>query len=195
MTRTVEANADAVSDLAEEIGSGKYVAAAVVARGSSRNACEYFKYALERYTGMPVLFIEPSVTAVYGGKLALKNFLLFAVSQSGKAEDISSVVRAAKESGAKVVAVTNNPDSPLGYGVIFGDERALSFLRAASIALEPGDRVIFTSDGIDQYLYYAPIGELAALSPDELLDRSVRYAEAPYNRYADDKAVVVVDVQ
>lgn len=113
LTRTVEANADAVSDLAEEIGSGKYVAAAVVARGSSRNACEYFKYALERYTGMPVLFIEPSVTAVYGGKLALKNFLLFAVSQSGKAEDISSVVRAAKESGAKVVAVTNNPDSPL----------------------------------------------------------------------------------
>ena len=91
--------------------------------------------------------------------------------------------------------ITNNPDSPLGYGVIFGDERALSFLRAASIALEPGDRVIFSSDGIDQYLYYAPIGELATLSPDELLDRSVRYDEAPYNRYADDKAVVVVDVQ
>ena len=55
--------------------------------------------------------------------------------------------------------------------------------------------MIFSSDGVDQYLYYAPIDELAALSPDELLDRSVRYDEAPYNRYADDKAIVVVDVR
>lgn len=91
--------------------------------------------------------------------------------------------------------ITDNPDSPVGYGVIFGDERALSFLRAASIVLEPGDRVIFSSDGIDHYLYFAPIEELTTLSPDELLDRSTRFDVPPYSRYADDKAVIVVDVK
>lgn len=113
LSRTTEVNADAVSELADEIKSGRYAAVALTARGSSRNACEYFKYALELCTGIPVLFVEPSVTAVYGSKLNFKNFLLFAVSQSGKANDISAVVEAAKESGAKTVAVTNTPDSPL----------------------------------------------------------------------------------
>lgn len=91
--------------------------------------------------------------------------------------------------------ITNNASHPLGYGVVLGDERALDFLRCACIALEPGDRIILSSDGIDQYLYYAPIDELATLSPDELLDKSVPFDEPPYNRYADDKAIVVIDIQ
>ncbi|MBO4299438.1 MAG: hypothetical protein J5998_11635 [Clostridia bacterium] len=90
--------------------------------------------------------------------------------------------------------ITNNAQSPLGYGVIDGDERALDFLRAARLALRAGDRVIFSSDGIDRYLSLAPIGELARLSAEELLDRSEPFDRPPYNSYADDKAVVVLDV-
>lgn len=91
--------------------------------------------------------------------------------------------------------ITNNASHPLGYGVVLGDERALDFLRCAQITLEAGDRVILSSDGIDQFLYYAPISELSSLSPDELLDKSIAFDEPPYNRYADDKAIVVIDVQ
>lgn len=90
--------------------------------------------------------------------------------------------------------ITNNASHPLGYGVVLGDARALDFLRCAAIDLEPGDRVILSSDGMDQYLYYASIDELATLSPDELIERSLPFDEAPYNRYADDKAIVVIDI-
>ncbi|MBO4299550.1 MAG: hypothetical protein J5998_12225, partial [Clostridia bacterium] len=90
--------------------------------------------------------------------------------------------------------ITNNAAHPLGYGVIDGDPRALDFLRAATIALEPGDRVILSSDGIDKYLAFAPVGELAALGAGELLDRSEAYDKPPYNSYADDKAVIIIDV-
>ena len=91
--------------------------------------------------------------------------------------------------------ITNNASHPLGYGVVDGDPRALDFLRAASIALQPGDRVILSSDGIDKYLSYAPISALASLSPDEMLEQSTAYDQPPYNAYADDKAVVVIDVE
>ena len=73
--------------------------------------------------------------------------------------------------------------------------RALDFLRCASIALQPGDRVILSSDGLDKYLAFAPVSELASLSPDDLIERSLPYDEKPYNSYADDKSVVTIDIQ
>jgi len=90
--------------------------------------------------------------------------------------------------------ITNNAGHPLGYGVIDGDARALDFLRAAHIRLLPGDRVILSSDGIDKYLAYAPVSELASLAPEALLDRSAAYDQPPYNSYADDKAVIAIDI-
>ena len=91
--------------------------------------------------------------------------------------------------------VTNNAGHPLGYGVIDGEERALDFLRASSLKLQAGDRLILASDGIDKYLAFAPIDELSTLPPEALLDRSEAYDKPPYNNYADDKAVIIVDVQ
>ena len=91
--------------------------------------------------------------------------------------------------------ITNNAAHPLGYGVIDGDGRALDFLRASRLVLEPGDRVIFSSDGIDKYLAFAPIGELASLGAEELLNRSEAFDTPPYNSYADDKAVILIDVK
>lgn len=90
--------------------------------------------------------------------------------------------------------ITNNAAHPLGYGIIDGEERALAFLRAARIALQPGDRVILSSDGIDKYLAFAPIDELSALAPEAMLDRSEAYDKPPYNSYADDKAIIVIDI-
>ena len=91
--------------------------------------------------------------------------------------------------------ITNNPDNPLSYGVIDGDMRAMRFLRAAQIELRAGDRVIFSSDGIDRYLTVAPIDALASLSAEAMLEASAVYDKPPYNPYADDKAVVILDVK
>ena len=91
--------------------------------------------------------------------------------------------------------ITNNAAHPLGYGVIDGEARALDFLRASRVALQRGDRVILSSDGIDKYLSFAPIGELATLTAEALLDRSEAYDKPPYNSYADDKAVIAIDIE
>ena len=90
--------------------------------------------------------------------------------------------------------ITNNIHSPLGYGVILGDMRAMDFLRIASVRLEPGDRVIISSDGLDKYLLYTPVEQLLPLSPEEMISLSKHYDEAPYASYADDKSIIVIDI-
>ena len=91
--------------------------------------------------------------------------------------------------------ITNNIRSPLGYGVILGDMRAMDFLRTASIGLEPGDRVIISSDGLDKFLLYTPAEQIRMLSPEEMIRHSACYDEAPYASYADDKSIVVIDAE
>ena len=90
-------------------------------------------------------------------------------------------------------SITNEIHAPGGYGVIDGDMRALDFVRASSIDLRPGDRLIFASDGLDAYLSYGPIGMITFLSAAEMIEGAVKFDSPPYNGYPDDKAVVVVD--
>lgn len=88
---------------------------------------------------------------------------------------------------------TNNINSPLGYGVILGDIRAMDFVHAASIRLEPGDRVIVSSDGIDNYLMFTPFDQIKPLSPEEIMDASVPYDNPPFADFADDKSIIIID--
>ncbi len=84
-----------------------------VARGSSDHASGYFKYACEILAGVPVASIGPSVASVYDAKLRLPRTLSLSVSQSGQSPDIVAMTRAARNSGAIAVALTNNPESKL----------------------------------------------------------------------------------
>jgi glucosamine--fructose-6-phosphate aminotransferase (isomerizing) len=85
----------------------------MAARGSSDNACNYFKYLEEIYCGLPVSFAAPSVISLYNGKLKFVNSLVIGVSQSGKAADALEVLARAKANGAVTVSITNNTDSPM----------------------------------------------------------------------------------
>ena len=114
---TFETNKKQVEDLAKKINADGVKGIAVTARGSSRNACWYFKYLVEMLVGIPVVFINPSILSVYNAKLLFDGFVLFAVSQSGNAKDLLQVVHRAKECGAHTVAVTNTPTSPLATDV------------------------------------------------------------------------------
>lgn len=113
LKNTFETNRDQIESFAREIKSKGLKGIAVVARGSSRNACWYLKYLMETLVGLPVVFIYPSVVSLYNAKLELKDFTLLVVSQSGNAQDILDVLQMAKQSGARTVAVTNTPESPL----------------------------------------------------------------------------------
>ena len=84
-----------------------------VARGSSDHAATYLKYVSELVMGLPVASLGPSVASVYGAKLRLQHSACIAISQSGQSPDIRAMAQTASDGGARTIAITNEPGSPL----------------------------------------------------------------------------------
>lgn len=87
---------------------------AVVARGSSDNAARVASYAAQARGGRPVSLLTPSVYTAYGQRPdAYGAWLVLALSQSGRTPEIVDLAASCRETGALVVGVTNDGDSPL----------------------------------------------------------------------------------
>ena len=84
------------------------------ARGSSDHAATFAKYVFETQLGYATSSASPSVSSVYAAPQKLDGALYLAISQSGKSPDLLRQARAAHAAGARVVAMVNAPDSPLG---------------------------------------------------------------------------------
>lgn len=106
-------NAEGLDTLAAHLRDFDPQLVITVARGSSDHAASYFKYACEILTGVPVASVGPSIASVYATPLRLPRTLSLSISQSGQSPDIVAMTRAAGNSGAITVALTNNPDSDL----------------------------------------------------------------------------------
>lgn len=89
------------------------------ARGTSDHACIYAQYLLGIFAGIPCSLATPSVISKYGAKIDLKHSVVIGVSQSGKAEDVLSVMKQAKAEGTLVVAVTNDSESPMAKEAMY----------------------------------------------------------------------------
>ena len=85
----------------------------VAARGSSDNACNYFKYLVEVYLGIPVSFAAPSVVTLYGTVMDYHHSMVIGVSQSGQAQDVLAILKMAKKQNAIVISITNDEASPM----------------------------------------------------------------------------------
>ncbi len=85
----------------------------IIGRGSSDHAGSFGKYLIEIETGVPTFSAAPSVSSVYGRKLALANALVIVISQSGRSPDIIAQAKMAKEAGAYCLALVNDESSPL----------------------------------------------------------------------------------
>jgi glutamine---fructose-6-phosphate transaminase (isomerizing) len=84
------------------------------ARGSSDHAATFAKYLFETVVRAPTASYAPSVSSVYGTTWSkLRGALFLAISQSGRSPDLVASARAARESGALVLALVNDVDSPL----------------------------------------------------------------------------------
>ena len=83
------------------------------ARGSSAHAATFGKHLIERAIGVPVAAAAPSISTVYGRRLALDGQLFLAVSQSGRSDDLIEQTQAAKAAGALTAALVNDATSPL----------------------------------------------------------------------------------
>src|SRR3954454_25383119 len=89
------------------------VAMLTIGRGSSDHAATYARYLVETRLGILTSSLSPSIFSIFKAPVALRNMLCLAISQSGKSPDLLAAARAARDSGAILVALVNDPDSPL----------------------------------------------------------------------------------
>jgi glutamine---fructose-6-phosphate transaminase (isomerizing) len=108
------ANAPIIAALVQRIRALDPQLVVTCARGSSDHVATFSKYLIETELGIPTLSHAPSISSVYRANLLSRQRTLFiAISQSGKSPDLLESVRFAKASGAMVLALVNQTDSPL----------------------------------------------------------------------------------
>ncbi len=113
-------SSEVISDqLASLIKDSEIHTVLVLARGTSDNAAHFFKYLIETQLGLPCGLTSPSSVSIYNSKLRYEKVLVVAISQSGKSTDLVEFAKAAKNSGAKLVSITNDSSSPLAITADF----------------------------------------------------------------------------
>ncbi len=91
---------------------GRPKALYTIARGSSDAAANILSYEFMRELGVPVTSLPPSVFSL-GNGVALEGAGAMVISQSGASDDLVQSAKGAAKAGAKVLAITNQPDSPV----------------------------------------------------------------------------------
>jgi glucosamine--fructose-6-phosphate aminotransferase (isomerizing) len=106
-------NAATLTALADRLRAQPPAAFVTIARGSSDHAATYARYLVETRLGILSSSLSPSIFSVFKAPLSLQGMLCLAISQSGRSPDLLAAAQAARDSGAIVVALVNDPDSPL----------------------------------------------------------------------------------
>lgn len=109
----LQRNADALARLVERLRARPPLAMVTIGRGSSDHAATYARYLVETRLGILASSLSPSIFSVFKAPLSLANMLCLAISQSGRSPDLLAAAGAARDSGAVVVALVNDPCSPL----------------------------------------------------------------------------------
>ena len=107
------ANDQIAPQLADLLVDSNIKSILVLARGTSDNAAHFFKYLVETQLGLPCGLTSPSSVSIYNSNLHYENTLVVAISQSGKSTDLVEFAKSSKSSGAKLVSITNDEQSPL----------------------------------------------------------------------------------
>ena len=121
---------------------------AICARGSSNHAAAFFKYATETQLGLPVVAIGPSIASVYRTPLRLEGAAMLVISQSGRSPDLLAMAKAARQGGAKIIAIVNDPASPaaemadLTIALEAGPERSVAATKSCVASMAAGLAVL-----------------------------------------------------
>jgi glucosamine--fructose-6-phosphate aminotransferase (isomerizing) len=121
-----------VEKIAAEINKRDVQYVFLAARGTSDNAGRFANYLLGAQNGLPLALATPSLFTYYKRPPKLKNALIIGISQSGKSPDIVSVLNEGKKQGCATLAITNEPESPLGQSADYvidiqaGSEKAVA---------------------------------------------------------------------
>src|SRR6476620_4557157 len=113
VAKKLQRNAPTLATLADRLRANPPAAMVTIGRGSSGHAATYARYLVETRLGLLSSSLSPSIFSVFKAPLSLRNMLCLAISQSGRSPDLLAAATAARDSGAIVVALVNDPDSPL----------------------------------------------------------------------------------
>lgn len=105
--------ADDVRAVVRAVAPRELAGVLLIARGSSDHAAIHARYLLEVATRRPVALAAPSLLTHYGLRPDYRGYLAVAVSQSGRTPEVVTVLERAAAAGARTLAVTNDPRSPL----------------------------------------------------------------------------------
>ena len=132
LARLLDRQGQHVAELAEAFHREDIHYVLIASRGTSSNAARYAQYVLGRAHRVPVMFATPSLYTIYGQPPRLDGGLVIGISQSGASPDVVSVLLEARRQGRPTIALTNDPDSPLGLAAASvlpleaGEERAVA---------------------------------------------------------------------
>jgi glutamine---fructose-6-phosphate transaminase (isomerizing) len=119
------------AEIVASLGGPEPAGIVIVARGSSDYAALFARYLLEAVTGRPVALAAPSLMTLYGSEPRLDGWLALAISQSGRTPEVATVLERYRGGGARTIALTNDPASPLaavanvGVELGAGEEQAV----------------------------------------------------------------------
>jgi len=106
-------NATIVAQLANRLRSRRPRAVVTLARGSSDHAATFARYLIETRARVLTSSASPSVGSIYDSTPDLTGTMVLAISQSGRSPDLVDSATRAKETGALLVAMVNDENSPL----------------------------------------------------------------------------------
>lgn len=111
--RRILDNPEAFAPIKNILVENKISSILILARGTSDNAAHFLKYLIETKLGLPCGLTSPSSVTIYNSELRYQGVLVVALSQSGQSPDLLAFATSAKKSGAKLISLTNDANSPL----------------------------------------------------------------------------------
>ena len=109
----LQRNRATLEALADRLRAQPPAAVVTIGRGSSDHAATYARYLVETRLGILASSLSPSIFSVFKAPLSLRNTLCLVISQSGRSPDLLAAATAARDSGAIVMALVNDANSPL----------------------------------------------------------------------------------
>jgi glucosamine--fructose-6-phosphate aminotransferase (isomerizing) len=185
LERLLDRQADAIASLARRLRDVPPRFALIAARGSSDNVARYAQHILGRLCGIPVALATPSLYTLYDAPPRLDRALVIGISQSGASPDVTAVVADGAAQGQVTLAITNDPDSPMGRAAEHvialgtGAERSVAATKTYTASLAAVAALAAAIDG-NERLMAELRGAPAAVAQqlDEPVDRAVELAAA-----------------
>ncbi len=146
--RQLTANAAPTARLVADLRARQPSFAVTIARGSSDHAALYLKHLLELKVALACASLGPSLASLYHAPLRLAGSVAVAISQSGRSPDIVAMQRAAKEQGARTIAMVNDEGSPLARDACTllplhaGAERSVAATKSMIASLAAGASLV-----------------------------------------------------